>query len=83
MWADIIGLVAGFLLMLPAAKDNIYRFREAANRNAAKSARVSGMFKIAAEAWKQQREGYSAADSLCIGLGGVGLMVSFGMKLAG
>ena len=75
MLADIIGLVAGFLLMLPAAKDNCYRFREAANRQTAERARVRGMFRIAAQAWRQQREAYSAADSLCIGLGGIGLMI--------
>jgi len=83
MWADIIGLIAGFLLMLPGAKDNFYRFREAANRRTAEKARVRAVFKIAAETWRKQREAYSAADSLCIALGGIGLMISFAMKLAG
>jgi hypothetical protein len=32
LWADILGIVAGFLLMLPAVKDNIYRYVQARHR---------------------------------------------------
>ena len=84
LWADIIGIVAGFFLMLPAAKDNIYRFVEARHRQ--KEARGSawpGLRTIIADAWKEKRDSYSPYDTLCILLGGIGLMVSFGLKLAG
>jgi len=82
-WADIIGILAGFFLMLPAAKDNVYRFMEARQRQ--KQARKSwpGLRGIIADVWKEKRESYSAFDTLCILLGGFGLMVSFALKLAG
>jgi len=84
LWADILGLVAGFFLMLPAAKDNIYRFIEARHRRKeTHSPSWPGLRIIIADVWKEKRDTYSPYDTLCILLGGLGLMVSFGLKLAG
>jgi hypothetical protein len=83
MLADLIGFVAAFFLMLPAGKDNWYRFAEMRQRRKAERSTWPGFRRIAAEVWKQKREGYSAWDSLFISLGGIGLMLAFALKLAG
>jgi hypothetical protein len=80
LWADIIGIFAGFFLMLPAAKDNIYRFIEARHRQQRTASSWPGLRTIIADVWKERRD--SAFDTLCIPLGGFCLMVSFALKLA-
>ena len=83
LWADIIGILAGFFLLLPAAKDNIYRFIETRHRQReARGPSWPGLRIIIADVWKEKRDSYSPYDTLCILLGGLGLMVSFGLKLA-
>lgn len=82
LWSDIIGILAGFFLMLPAAKDNAYRLLEARNRQRRERGSWPGLRTIIAEVWRERRESYSAFDTLCILLGGIGLMVSFALKLA-
>ena len=82
LWSDIIGLLAGFFLMLPAAKDNIYRFIEARNRQKETHGSWPGLRRIVADGWRVKRDAYSAFDTFCIMLGGLGLMVSFSLKLA-
>jgi hypothetical protein len=83
MLADLIGFIAAFFLMLPAAKDNWYRFAEMRQRRKQARSTWPGFRKIAAEVWKRQREGYSAWDSLFLALGGAGLMLAFALKLMG
>jgi hypothetical protein len=68
--------------MFPAAKDNIYRFIEAHNRRRQTDSSWPGLRAIVADVWKERRDSYSAFDTLCIFLGGLGLMVSFALKLA-
>jgi hypothetical protein len=68
--------------MLPAAKDNIFRFIEARNRQKQAHRSWPGLRTIVADAWREKRDGYSAFDALCILFGGVGLIVSFSLKLA-
>lgn len=82
-WSDIIGLLAGFFLMLPPAKDNVYRFMEARKRRAETGAAFPGLAKIIAEVWHERREAFSSFDMLCFLLGGLGLVISFALKLAG
>lgn len=83
LMADIVGILAGFSLMLPAAKDNIYRLLEAHHRQREASGTAwPGLRTIIADAWKERRDSYSAFDTFCIFLGGLGLMVSFALKLA-
>lgn len=82
LWSDIAGILAGFLLMLPAAKDNIYRLVEARNRQRNAAGAWPGRRAIVADAWREKRDAYSAFDTLCILFGGVGLVVSFTLKLA-
>jgi hypothetical protein len=82
LWSDIIGIVAGVFLMIPAAKDNVYRFKERLNRQREEQSPWPGLRKIVAGAWKEQRDAYSAFDSACIFLGGLGLMASFSLKIA-
>jgi hypothetical protein len=82
LWADIIGISAGFFLTLPAAKDNIYRFIEARHRQQRTASSWSGLRTIIADVWKERRDSYSAFDTWCILLGGFCLMVSFALKLA-
>lgn len=80
--SDIIGILAGFFLMLPAAKDNIYRFIEATHRQKQAQSPWPGLRSIVAEVWRQKRDSYSVWDTLFIALGGTGLMISFALKLA-
>jgi hypothetical protein len=80
--SDIIGLLAGFFLMLPAAKENVYRFIEARNRQKEAHGSWPGLRRIVAEGWRTKRDAYSPLDTLWILLGGAGLMVSFALKLA-
>lgn len=81
LWSDIIGIASGFLLMLPAAKDNLYRFFETTERQKKTKSPWPGLRVIVADVWKQKRDSYSALDTLLIALGGVGLMISFALKL--
>jgi hypothetical protein len=81
LWSDLIGILAGFLLMLPPAKDNTFRFIEARHRRRAANSPWPGLRTIVGDVWKEKRDSYSAFDSLCLTLGGVGLMTSFVLKL--
>jgi hypothetical protein len=84
LWADILGIVAGFLLLLPAAKENVYRAIEARHRRReARSPSWLGLRTIIADVWKEKRDSYSPYDTLCILLGGLCLMASFALKIAG
>ena len=89
LWADILGIVAGFLLMLHAAKDNVYRLFEARHRHSeARGAEPHrpfwpGLRTAIADGWKDRRDAYSPYDTLCMLLGGLCLMASFGLKIAG
>jgi hypothetical protein len=82
LWSDISGILAGFFLMLPAAKDNIYRFIERYHQQSQSGASFPGLAVMLAEVWRERRDSYSAFDTLCILLGGLSLVVSFALKLA-
>jgi hypothetical protein len=79
--SDAVGIVASVLLMIPAAKDNIYRFVEAQHRRKAQRSPWPGLQAFVIDAWKERRDGYSAWDSLWMLLGGLSLAGSFVLKL--
>lgn len=80
--SDAIGIVASLILVIPGAKDNIYRFREARQRKKEKQDKTP-LRKFVIEAWRKKRDSFSAWDSLWMILGGLGLAASFALKAKG
>jgi hypothetical protein len=81
-YSDAIGIVASLILVIPAAKDNFYRFQEAYQRKKAASDKTP-LRRFIIEAWRQKRDSFSAWDSLYLAVGGLGLAASFALKAKG
>jgi hypothetical protein len=79
--SDAIGILASILLMIPAAKDNVYRFVEAQHKRKAQRSPWPGLQTFIIDAWKLRRDEYSPWDSLWMLLGGLLLAGSFVLKL--
>lgn len=79
--SDAIGIAASIFLMIPAAKDNIYRLVETQQRRKAARSPWPGLHAFVVDAWRARRDGYSAWDSLFVFFGGLGLAGSFALKL--
>ena len=78
--SDGIGILAGLSLMIPGAKDNVYRFFEANAQRKREHSPWPGMRTFVVEAWKQRRDSYSPWDSAFMLAGGFGLVLSFVLK---
>jgi hypothetical protein len=81
LWSDGIGIVAGLSLMIPGTKDNIYRFFEADAQRKRELSPWPGLRTFVVDAWRQRRDSYSPWDSVCMLAGGLGLVVSFVLKI--
>lgn len=79
--SDFVGLLGSLFLLIPAAKDQLYRFKvDQQTRKSARS-RWPGMRKAIASAWRVRRESYDGWDSLCMLLGAMGLFAAFLLKM--
>jgi hypothetical protein len=83
LWSDIIGALAGTLLAVPPIKDQYYRFsREHQNRLASKSP-LPAFRTLLSKVWEERRNEYDGRDSICLAVGGVGLIFAFALKIFG
>jgi hypothetical protein len=78
--SDFVGIVASLFLVIPGAKDNVYRFLEAQHRRKAEKSRWPGLHTFIIEAWRHRRDSYSPWDSIWLLVGGLGLAGSFVLK---
>lgn len=81
--SDIIGALASLAAAIPAIKDQVLRFRRAAEKRRESKSPVPGFRALAASAWEYKRHAYDAADSLLLAIGCVGLFLAFGLKALG
>jgi hypothetical protein len=81
--SDFVGLVASLFLVVPGAKDNFYRFREAEHRRKKENSPWPGLHTFVIEGWKYRRDTYSPWDSFWMLVGGLGLAGSFVLKIFG
>jgi hypothetical protein len=79
--SDAVGILASILLIIPAAKDNLYRFIEAQHKRKAERSPWPGLHPFIVEAWKTRRDSYSPWDSFWMFAGGLGLAISFLLKM--
>jgi hypothetical protein len=79
--SDIIGALAGGALAYPAAKDQILRYARQRELHKAVSGRLRRFRTVVAAGWEKKRSDYDGLDSFLIGLGGLGLLLSFALKL--
>ena len=79
--SDIVGVLASFALLVPAAKDQILRFSQFDQQRKSAQSKWPGLRKTVAGAWGIKREAYSAWDSLFLAAGAFGLVVSFALNI--
>lgn len=78
--SDAVGIVASICLIIPPAKDNLYRFIEAQHKRKAEHSPLPKLRSVIVEAWRTRRDSYSPWDSLWMIVGGLGLAGSFLLK---
>ena len=83
LFSDIIGACASFSLLIPAAKDQFYRFSEARQQRKAAHSPWPGLRNAIGAAWKVRRDSYDAWDSTFLFFGALGLLISFFLKTLG
>jgi len=81
--SDFIGFLASICLLIPAAKDQLYRFKTDQQTRRSAGSHWPGLRKGIASAWAIQREGYDGIDSLLMLLGAAGLIFAFLLKMFG
>ena len=81
-WSDAIGILASLVLVIPGAKDNFIRFKEAGQEKK-RAADKTPLRNFVAKAWKKRRDSFSAWDSFFMIVGGLGLAASFALKARG
>jgi hypothetical protein len=81
--SDGIGALSAVLLGVPGFKDQIYRFRQARATSEGKGHKLLPLYRDIADAWAEKRDAYSGFDALCTAGGGLLLVVTFIMKMAG
>ena len=80
--SDFMGAVAGVLVAIPAFKDQYYRFQREQQKRQQSSSRFPGVRATIASAWERKRSSYDGIDTAFLGAGGIGLVLSFLLKLA-
>jgi hypothetical protein len=81
--SDVIGFVGSLFLLVPAAKDQLYRFKTDQQTRKSANSPWPGVRNAIASAWRVKRESYDGRDSLCMLLGALGLFSAFLLKMLG
>lgn len=81
--SDVIGAVASLLLIVAPARDQYYHFQEYWQLDKAGRSVFATLRKDLGEAWRLKRDAYKGLDTVSLGLGAMGLLTSFVLKLAG
>jgi hypothetical protein len=82
-WSDLAGTVSGVLLVVPALKDQLYRWRAAEQTRRAVGSPWPGLRLAARDAWNEHRDAYDGIDSAFTAIGAAMIVVAFGLKLFG
>jgi hypothetical protein len=81
--SDLVGFVGSLFLLIPAAKDQLYRFKTDQQTRKSERSPWPGVRMAIASAWRVKREGYDGWDSLLMLLGALGLFSAFFLKMVG
>jgi hypothetical protein len=81
--SDLVGFVGSLFLLIPAAKDQLYRFKTDQQTRKSERSPWPGVRMAIASAWRGKREGYDGWDSLLMLLGALGLFSAFFLKMVG
>jgi hypothetical protein len=81
LWSDIIGALGGVLLALPPIKDQYLRFSREHQKRLASESPLPAFRNLLSTAWEERRNEYDGRDSICLAVGGVGLVFAFALKM--
>jgi hypothetical protein len=81
--SDLVGFIGSLCLLVPAAKDQLYRFKTDQQTRKSAHSPWPGVRTAIASAWRVRRESYDGMDSLFMLLGALGLFTAFLLKMLG
>lgn len=78
--SDLLGAVAGILLAVPPLKDQAGRFREWQHSRKGTTV-VPAIRGIIMRSLRAKRESFNGYDTLFLGLGSLGILLSFALRI--
>lgn len=81
--SDLIGVLAGLLLLVAPARDQYFRYAEYRQKDKATRSVVAALRQDLGDVWKHRRDAFSGVDSLTLFAGAAGLVLSYLLKLGG
>ena len=81
--SDAIGIVAGLSLVVAPARDQWARWKSLDEAKKAEGSVWRGARLVLSKGWEAHRNRFSGIDSLTTAMGGLGLAISFTLKVFG
>jgi hypothetical protein len=79
--SDIVGSLSGILLLAPPVRDQVLRYRALREARKGENSPAPNLRQVLRNAIDSRRNDFNGLDSLATGLGGLGIVACFGLKL--